>query len=247
MAWAFAEAGFEAFDVHMSDIISGKVSLADFRGFAACGGFSYGDVLGAGNGWAQSVLLHSEARAQFKAFFKREDTFALGVCNGCQFLSQLKEIIPGTEHWPLFKANRSGRFEGRVASIKIGQQASQNIFFKGMEGSTLPIAVAHGEGRASFKNQLSLEELSRAGLIPAQYVDFRGEVAAKYPANPNGSPEGIAAVSSTNGRVLAIMPHPERTIARESMSWYPREEGKSWEGRGPWFRLFQNAYEFAKA
>jgi phosphoribosylformylglycinamidine synthase len=245
MGWSFAAAGFDAIDVHMSDIISGKVSLKSFSGLAACGGFSYGDVLGAGNGWAQSVLLNGTARAEFEAFFKREDVFVLGVCNGCQFLSQLKEIIPGTDSWPLFKANRSGRFEGRVSSIKITQEASKNVLLKGMEGSSLPIAIAHGEGRVLFTADGQQEQLKANGLVAAHYVDYKGQPATKYPANPNGSPEGITAISTLNGRVLAIMPHPERVVTRESMSWFPAEQGKNWNGKGPWFRLFQNAYAFA--
>lgn len=245
MGWSFAAAGFDAVDVHMSDIISGKVSLKSFSGLAACGGFSYGDVLGAGNGWAQSVLLNGNARSEFEAFFKREDVFVLGVCNGCQFLSQLKEIIPGTESWPQFKANRSGRFEGRVSSIKVTEAASKNVLLKGMEGSSLPIAIAHGEGRVLFTAEGQQEQLKSNGLVAAHYVDYKGQPATKYPANPNGSPEGITAISTPNGRVLAIMPHPERVVARESMSWFPSEEGKTWNGKGPWFRLFQNAYAFA--
>ncbi|KAJ9103370.1 hypothetical protein QFC19_004469 [Naganishia cerealis] len=247
MGWSFVAAGFEAIDVHMSDIISGKVSLKTFSGLAACGGFSYGDVLGAGNGWAQSVLLNATARAEFEAFFKRDDAFVLGVCNGCQFLSQLKEIIPGTENWPLFKANRSGRFEGRVSSIKITQEASNNVLLKGMEGSSLPIAIAHGEGRVLFTADGQQEQLKANGLVAAHYVDYKGRPATKYPVNPNGSPEGITAISTPNGRVLAIMPHPERVVTRESMSWFPVAQGKDWNGKGPWFRLFQNAYAFATA
>lgn len=245
MAWAFSEAGFEAVDVHMSDIISGKVSLADFKGLAACGGFSYGDVLGAGNGWAQSVLLNATARKEFTAYFAREDAFALGVCNGCQFLSQLKEIIPGTEAWPLFKQNKSGRFEGRVSSVMLGGAAERNVLLKGMSGSVLPVAVAHGEGRVSFTAPEDQAALQSTGLVVGQYVDSRGAPATAYPANPNGSPEGITAISTPSGRVLAIMPHPERVVARESMSWFPVAQGKKWDGKGPWFRLFQNAYAFA--
>lgn len=245
MAWAFHEAGFDALDVHMSDIISGKVDLSTFAGLAACGGFSYGDVLGAGSGWANSVLLNPVAREQFTAFFAREDTFALGVCNGCQFFSQLGAIIPGTEAWPNFKANRSERFEGRVSTVTLGAEAAKSVLLKGMEGSTLPVAVAHGEGRASFDVQGSLAELNKAGLIPVRYVDANGAVTERYPLNPNGSPEGISAVMTPNGRVLAIMPHPERVVAAESNSWFPAQFRKEWKGRGPWFRLFQNAYEFA--
>ncbi|WWD19546.1 phosphoribosylformylglycinamidine synthase [Kwoniella shandongensis] len=246
MAWAFHAAGFEAIDVHMSDIISSRVSLSSFAGIAACGGFSYGDVLGAGNGWGQSVLLNDVARTEFEAFFKREDTFALGVCNGCQFFSQLKEIIPGAENWPAFKANRSERFEGRVASVAISSAAAeQSLFFSDMAGTVIPVAVAHGEGRASFATPSDLVALNEANLIPVRYVNSKKEVATQYPQNPNGSPEGIAAVSTPSGRVLAIMPHPERVVARVSNSWFPQELGKSSEGKGPWFRLFQNAYKFA--
>ncbi|CDZ96895.1 phosphoribosylformylglycinamidine synthase [Phaffia rhodozyma] len=241
MAWAFAAAGFESVDVHMSDIISGNVSLKTFRGLAACGGFSYGDVLGAGNGWAQSVLLHSTARNEFSAFFNREDTFALGVCNGCQFFSQLRDIIPGAENWPLFKPNQSERFEGRVCTLKIESVSETSVFFKEMEDSVLPIAVAHGEGRAVFPSTAS----SSSCIVPARYVDSTGSPTQVYPLNPNGSPEGIAAVQTPNGRVLAIMPHPERVVARDSNSWFPREmknEGRN--GMGPWFRMFQNARDW---
>lgn len=245
MAWSFSRAGFEAIDVHMSDIISGKISLSSFVGVAACGGFSYGDVLGAGSGWAQSVLLNPRARTEFEQFFNRQDTFTLGVCNGCQFLSQLKEIIPGTDAWPAFKVNRSGRFEGRVASVKVTESAAKSIFLQGMQGSTLPVAVAHGEGRVSFADPSQHQALSSQGLIVGQYVDYDGTPATRYPANPNGSPEGITAITSANGRVMAIMPHPERTVARESMSWFPSAQGREWKGKGPWFRLFQNAYAFA--
>lgn len=245
MAWSFHEAGFEAIDVHMSDIISGRIGLDQFAGLAACGGFSYGDVLGAGNGWAKSVLLNDTARKEFEAFFKREDVFALGVCNGCQFFSQLKEIIPGSESWPAFKANRSERFEGRVSTVQIDPTAAKSIFFKDMEGSVLPVAVAHGEGRASFAETGSLDNLKSDGLVAVRYVDSEKKVATTYPKNPNGSPEGIAAVQTSNGRVLAIMPHPERVVAAESNSWFPSEKKEEWGGQGPWFRLFQNAYAFA--
>jgi phosphoribosylformylglycinamidine synthase len=246
MAWAFSEAGFSAVDVHMSDIISGKISLKGFKGLAACGGFSYGDVLGAGNGWAKSVLLNSTARSEFSAFFERDDTFALGVCNGCQFFSQLKEIIPGSDAWPAFKTNRSERFEGRVSVVEVTEEASKSIFFKDMAGTCLPVAVAHGEGRVSFAETGSLESLKSAGQVAVRYVDSKRQPTTKYPANPNGSPEGITGVQSTNGRVLAIMPHPERVVAKESNSWYPSTEvGGEWKGKGPWFRLFQNAYAFA--
>ncbi|WWC94798.1 phosphoribosylformylglycinamidine synthase [Kwoniella sp. B9012] len=245
MAWSFYAAGFEAVDVHMSDIISSKVSLSTFAGLAACGGFSYGDVLGAGNGWAQSVLLNEVARKEFSEFFNRKDTFALGVCNGCQFFSQLKDIIPGTENWPAFKANRSERFEGRVSTVQISS-SSNSVFFKDMEGTVIPVAIAHGEGRASFDNSTAtLEGLNKDGLVPVRYVDSKKQIATSYPKNPNGSPEGIAAVQSKDGRVLAIMPHPERVTQLTSNSWYPKDLAKAAGGKGPWFRLFQNAYQFA--
>jgi phosphoribosylformylglycinamidine synthase len=239
MAFAFAAAGFEAVDVHMSDIIAGGFSLAGFRGLAACGGFSYGDVLGAGNGWAKSVLLNETARKEFSAFFTREDTFGLGVCNGCQFFSQLRDIIPGAEHWPLFKTNRSERFEGRVSTVKITASAN-SVFLRGMTGTVIPVAVAHGEGRAAFPSSASAAEC----IVPVQYVDAAGRPTTQYPLNPNGSPDGIAAVETPNGRVLAIMPHPERVIALESNSWVPSELKEAGGGLGPWFRIFQNAREF---
>ncbi|EKD01927.1 phosphoribosylformylglycinamidine synthase [Trichosporon asahii var. asahii CBS 8904] len=245
MAWAFHAAGFESVDVHMSDIISGRVGLSQFAGLAACGGFSYGDVLGAGRGWANSVLLNPKAREEFEAFFKRPDTFALGVCNGCQFFAQLRDLIPGVSAWPEFKTNRSERFEGRVCSVTITPEAARNVLLRGMEGSTLPVAVAHGEGRAAFDAKGSLDQLEKEGLVPVRYVDAQGKVTQEYPLNPNDSPHGISAVQSPDGRVLAIMPHPERVVAAESNSWFPPQLGEAWKGKGPWFRLFQNAYEFA--
>ncbi|TXT11133.1 hypothetical protein VHUM_01884 [Vanrija humicola] len=245
MAWSFHAAGFDAIDVHMSDVISGKVPFGAFKGIAACGGFSYGDVLGAGSGWARSALLNPTARSEFAAFFAREDTFALGVCNGCQFFSQLADIIPGAESWPTFKANRSERFEGRVATVAITADAAKSVLLKGMEGSTLPVAVAHGEGRASFADHGDLAALNAAGLVPVRYVDHEGKVTQRYPLNPNGSPEGISAIQTPSGRVLAIMPHPERVVAAESNSWFPVDKRGEWKGKGPWFRLFQNAYAFA--
>ena len=244
MAWSFHQAGFDAIDVHMSDIISSRISLSTFAGLAACGGFSYGDVLGAGNGWAKSVLLNDTARKEFTAFFERPNTFALGVCNGCQFFSQLKAIIPGADAWPAFKANRSERFEARVATVEITRTAARSIFFKDMEGSCLPVAVAHGEGCASFARTGDVEKMKADGLVPVRWIDSKRRIASRYPQNPNGSPEGIAAVQTANGRVLAIMPHPERVVTAESNSWYPPEMKAAWRGKGPWFRLFQNAYAF---
>ena len=246
MGWAFTAAGFDAVDVHMSDILNGHVDLASFRGFAACGGFSYGDVLGAGKGWANSVLLNDRARAQFSAFFERENTFALGVCNGCQFMSNLREIIPGAGAWPDFKQNRSERFEGRVCVVEIVPSAvtASSVFLHDMAGSKLPVAVAHGEGRASFREASQRAELEGAGLVALRYVDSKGAQTEVYPLNPNGSPGGLAGVQTPNGRVFALMPHPERVAALESNSWYPPEMKDSWKGVGPWFRLFQNARQW---
>lgn len=242
MAFAFKAAGFDPIDVHMTDIISGR-SLADFVGIAACGGFSYGDVLGAGQGWAKSILMHEEnARPEFQRFFARPDTFALGVCNGCQMLTRIAELIPGTSHWPLFLENQSQQFEGRVSMVKI-QDNSKNpsVFFHGMNGSSLPIAVSHGEGRASFKNSSDIEAMNADGLIPIRYTDNRGHVTTRYPFNPNGSPEGIAGVRSLDGRVLAMMPHPERTIMADVGSYVPKEKADQWGEFGPWIRMFRSA------
>ncbi|GAA5894630.1 hypothetical protein JCM5296_002914 [Sporobolomyces johnsonii] len=242
MAWCFSQAGFAAVDVHMSDLIGGKVSLADFKGIAACGGFSYGDVLGAGNGWAKSILLHDRARKEFSAFFNdRSDTFALAVCNGCQLFSQLRELIPGAEHWPFFKQNLSGRFEGRVSLVEIADTPSsqQSVFLRGMGGSVLPIAVAHGEGRATYIAPAS--EVEGRDAVVIRYVDPSGKPTSRYPYCPNGSVEGTTGVQALGGRVLALMPHCERVTNVESNSWYPKEEAKAWKGRGPWMRAFENA------
>ncbi|RIA94072.1 phosphoribosylformylglycinamidin [Glomus cerebriforme] len=250
MAYAFHLAGFKAIDVHMSDILSGKVTLKEFKGIAACGGFSYGDVLGAGSGWAKSILLHSNARQEFEDFFKnRQDTFALGICNGCQFMSQLKELIPGTENWPVFKRNKSEQFEARFSLVKIvkfeesHEESSKivpSIFLKDMIGSRFPIAVAHGEGRAEFSSEKQMNNLIKQGLSVIQYIDNYGNITEKYPFNPNGSPMGIAGLQTPNGRVLVMMPHPERIIMKESNSWYPIEEGRKWGEVGPWLRIFRN-------
>ena len=243
MAWAFTEAGFDAVDVHMSDILSGDISLRDFRGLAACGGFSYGDVLGAGKGWANSTLLNDIARREFSDFFTRDTTFALGVCNGCQFLSHLQEIIPGTENWPEFKPNRSERFEGRVSMVEIvdNEVTRNSVFLSGMTGSMLPVAVAHGEGRASFGVLSQKDVLESQNLVAVRFVDSAGQPTQVYPFNPNGSPAGITGVQTPDGRVLALMPHPERVVALESNSWYPESIKRDWDGLGPWFKLFQSA------
>ena len=238
MAAAFDRAGFLSIDVHMTDIIEGRVDLADFRGLAACGGFSYGDVLGAGEGWAKSILFNPRAREQFTAFFAREDTFALGVCNGCQMLSNLKSIIPGAEAWPHFVQNQSERYEGRYVSLKI--EESPSILFKDMAGSVLPVAVAHGEGYAEFNDRGAADTFSSSGQVSARFVDGHHETTEHYPLNPNGSPLGITALTTTTGRVTIMMPHPERVFRSRCMSWSPNEWGED----SPWMKLFRNAREW---
>ncbi len=230
MAAAFDRAGFAAVDVHMTDIISGRTSLAGFTGLVACGGFSYGDVLGAGGGWAKSILFNGKARDEFAAFFARPDTFGLGVCNGCQMMSGLKDIIPGAEHWPQFKRNTSEQFEARVAMVKI--QESPSIFFAGMAGSLLPVVVAHGEGRAEFGAQNPAD-----AAVALTYVDNYGRETTGFPANPNGSPQGITGLTSRDGRFTIMMPHPERCFRAAQNSWHPDE----WREDGAWLRMFRNA------
>ncbi len=235
MAAAFDRAGFTAVDVHMSDLLSGRRTLDQFRGLVACGGFSYGDVLGAGEGWAKSILFNSRARDQFQQFFNRNDSFALGVCNGCQMLSNLHELIPGAELWPHFVRNMSEQFEARVAMVEVQESAS--ILLQGMTGSRMPIAVAHGEGRAEFSGQQHFENLQQSGAVALRYVDNRGGVTESYPANPNGSPAGITGVTTPDGRVTIMMPHPERVFRAIQNSWAP----EGWEEDGPWLRMFRNA------
>ena len=247
MAFAFSVAGFSPIDVHMTDILSGRVSLAGFAGLAACGGFSYGDVLGAGQGWAKSVLLHENTRREFRNFFERKDTFALGVCNGCQFLSRLTEIIPGSENWPTFERNVSEQYEARVCMVEVSDPPnSQNppsVFLHGMHGSHLPIVTAHGEGRASFHatGSSSPQALIDQGLVSMRYVDNYHKHTEKYPYNPNGSPMGITGVRTPDGRVLALMPHPERTILKEVGSYVPKEQAREWGEFAPWVRMFRSA------
>ncbi len=231
MANIFERVGFDAYDVHMSDLIEGRVQLADFRGIAACGGFSYGDVLGAGRGWATSILERPALREVFAAFFARPDTFALGVCNGCQMMSQLKDIIPGAEHWPKFLRNAGEQFEARTALLEVVE--SPSILLRGMAGSRLPVAVAHGEGRAEFDSAVD----QAAASIALRYVDGDGRVATQYPLNPNGSPDGITGLTSSDGRVTILMPHPERTPRTVNLSWAPT----SWGEDSPWLRMFRNA------
>jgi phosphoribosylformylglycinamidine synthase len=233
MAAAFDRAGFAAVDVHMSDIISGRVKLADFKGVAACGGFSYGDVLGAGEGWAKSILFNPRARDEFEAFFKRNDTFALGVCNGCQMMSNLHEIIPGAENWAHFARNHSEQFEARFVMVEV--QPSPSILFDGMVGSRMPIVVSHGEGYADFGGTKRLHDAQP--LITLRYVDHNGKPTTTYPLNPNGSPQGITGLTTPDGRFSIMMPHPERVFRAVQNSWHPSE----WQENGAWLRMFQNA------
>ncbi|MEM5514857.1 phosphoribosylformylglycinamidine synthase [Pseudoalteromonas sp. AS84] len=235
MAAAFNRAGFAAVDVHMSDILEGRLTLEQFKGLVACGGFSYGDVLGAGEGWAKSILFNDMARDQFQNFFHREDTFSLGVCNGCQMLSTLKELIPGTEHWPRFVTNKSERFEARFSLVEI--QENPSVFFNGMAGSRMPIAVSHGEGHAEFANDAATKAALNSGTVAVKFVDNYGNPTTQYPANPNGSPEGITGITSTDGRATVMMPHPERVFRSVANSWHPDE----WIEDSPWMRMFRNA------
>ncbi|NRA41012.1 MAG: phosphoribosylformylglycinamidine synthase [Pseudomonadales bacterium] len=233
MAAAFDKAGFNAVDVHMSDLISGRTSLEGFRGLAACGGFSYGDVLGAGEGWAKTILYNPQLRDQFAAFFERQDSFSLGVCNGCQMMSQLKHIIPGAEHWPRFVRNQSEQFEARYAQIQIADSAS--VLLQGMQGSVIPVAVAHGEGRAEFGSDAQLA--AAQGLVAARFVDSQHQATLRYPDNPNGSPDGLTALTSVDGRATIMMPHPERVFRTVNHSWAPSDWGED----SPWMRIFRNA------
>ncbi len=234
MAAAFTRAGFSAVDVHMSDVLEGREDLTRFVGLAACGGFSYGDVLGAGGGWAKSILFNPKANERFAAFFARRDTFALGVCNGCQMMSQLSGLIPGAGRWPRFVRNRSEQFEARLSMVRV--EKSPSVLLAGMEGSVLPIAVAHGEGRVEAPAD-TLAALEAEGLVAARFVDDTGAPTERYPLNPNGSKGGITAVTTTDGRVTLLMPHPERVFRAVQYSWRP----KAWTEDGPWLRLFRNA------
>jgi len=235
MAAAFDRAGFDSVDVHMSDVVSGRVSLKDFNGLVACGGFSYGDVLGAGEGWAKSILFNPRARDEFEAFFQRDDSLSLGVCNGCQMMSNLRELIPGTELWPHFVRNVSEQFEARFSQVEIIKSAS--IFLQGMEGSRLPIAVAHGEGRAEFASANGAQQALDAGVVGLRYVDNYGNATENYPANPNGSPLGVTGLSNSDGRFSIMMPHPERVFRAVQYSSRPT----GWGEDGPWMRMFRNA------
>ena len=235
MAAAFTRAGFAAKDVHMSDVFAGNVSLEDFHGMIACGGFSYGDVLGAGEGWAKSILFNDIARNQFGNFFNRDNTFSLGVCNGCQMLSNLKELIPGSDLWPHFVQNKSERFEARASLVEV--QESPSLFLSGMAGSVMPIAVSHGEGHAEFKNKQAVEAALASGTVALKFVDNHGQVTEQYPSNPNGSVGGITGLTTTDGRVTIMMPHPERVFRAVANSWRPEE----WREDSPWMRMFRNA------
>jgi len=235
MAAAFDRAGFEATDIHMSDILTGRAVLDEYHGLAACGGFSYGDVLGAGEGWAKSILFNNQARDQFEAFFKRTNTFSLGVCNGCQMLSNLHDLIPGADLWPRFVRNESERFEARFSLVEI--QQSDSVFFNGMAGSRLPIAVSHGEGRVEVRDSAHLHSIEHSGTIAVRYVDNLGKATQQYPNNPNGSPNAITGLTTTDGRVTIMMPHPERVFRTVANSWAP----DSWGEDSPWMRMFRNA------
>lgn len=239
MAYAFDIAGFETVDVHMSDLLSGSQNLNSFNGLVACGGFSYGDVLGAGEGWAKTILFNPGLREQFANFFAKSDTFGLGVCNGCQMMSNLSEIIPGTSAWSKFTRNQSEQYEARLALVEIIE--SKSIFFKGMEGSRLPIAVAHGEGFANFNAKGSLSESFSNHLVTMRYLDYQGNPTEQYPLNPNGSPQGVTGLTNADGRFTVMMPHPERVFRVTQMSWAPEEWKKLPNGYSPWIRMFQNA------
>jgi len=231
MAYTFTEVGFDAYDVHMTDLQSGRARLEDFKGFVACGGFSYGDTLGAGIGWARSIMFSPKLADQFKAFFARPDTFALGVCNGCQMLAELADIIPGAGAWPRFTTNRSERYEARLAQVEVLE--SPSLFFAGMAGSRLPIAVAHGEGYANFAYRGDAAKV----IAAMRFTDHHGQPTETYPFNPNGSPQGLTAVTTADGRFTALMPHPERVFRNIQMSWTPGDPSAF----SPWMRIWRNA------
>ncbi|MBD1177312.1 phosphoribosylformylglycinamidine synthase [Vibrio cholerae] len=238
MAAAFDRAGFDAVDVHMSDILTGQTVLDAYQGLVACGGFSYGDVLGAGEGWAKSILFNAQAREQFEQFFQRKDTFSLGVCNGCQMLSNLRDLIPGAELWPRFVRNESDRFEARFSLVEV--QKSPSLFFSEMAGSRMPIAVSHGEGRVEVRDALHLAAIEQSGTVAIRFVDNFGQPTQAYPSNPNGSPNAITGLTTQDGRVTIMMPHPERVFRTVANSWHP----DNWGENGAWMRMFQNARKY---
>ncbi|WP_455202046.1 phosphoribosylformylglycinamidine synthase, partial [Kaarinaea lacus] len=234
MAAVFDRAGFAAIDVHMSDVIEQRINLQDMQGIVACGGFSYGDVLGAGEGWAKSILFNSYARDQFESFFNRGDSFGLGVCNGCQMMSNLYQLIPGAELWPRFVRNTSEQFEARFSTVEVEKTTS--LFLKSMSGSRMPIAVAHGEGRVELRQGVSVQDLERANIVALKFVDNYGNATERYPLNPNGSPQGITGLTTIDGRFTIMMPHPERVFRSVQNSWHPDE----WREDSPWMRMFRN-------
>ncbi len=233
MAAVFMRAGFSAVDVHMSDLLSGRDSLENYQVIVACGGFSFGDVLGAGGGWAKSVLYHSRTRDQFAAFFERSDTLALGVCNGCQMMSRLRELVPGADNWPQFQRNQSEQFEARLSLVEVVE--SPSLFLDGMAGSRIPIVTSHGEGKTVFTDDDA--RYASSYTVALRYIDNYGNVADRYPANPNGSTDGICGLSNEDGRVTIMMPHPERVAMTRQNSWHPDD----WDEDGPWMRMFRNA------
>ena len=240
MAAAFHRAGFEAWDVHMSDLVEGRIALSAFQGFAACGGFSFGDVLGAGQGWAKSILFNEAVRAQFAEFLARADRFALGVCNGCQMVSSLKPIIPGAEAWPRFVRNESEQFEARLSSVEVLD--SPSLFFQGLAGARLPVVVSHGEGRAQWPGRDTPPEGLSATL---RYVDAKGQPATQYPSNPNGSPGGLTGFCNADGRITILMPHPERVFRNVQLSWLP-ESCRALGDDSPWMLMFRNAFDWVR-
>lgn len=237
MAAAFDRAGFAAVDVTMSDLQDGRHHLKNFQGLVACGGFSFGDVLGAGQGWAKSILFEPMLRHQFEVFFARQEIFALGVCNGCQMMAALKDLIPGAQHWPHFGANQSGQFESRVIMIEV--LPSDSVLFDGMAGTRIPVVVAHGEGRAQFARD-TLKTLRAGNQVSLRFVDNYGSATDRYPFNPNGSMDGVTGLCAADGRVTIMMPHPERNFRTVTNSWHPED----WSEHGPWLRIFQNARAF---
>jgi phosphoribosylformylglycinamidine synthase len=236
MAYAFTEAGFDAFDVHMTDLQTGRAKLQDFQGVVACGGFSYGDTLGAGIGWARSITFNPLLTEQFQAFFARTDTFGLGVCNGCQMFAELADIIPGAQHWPRFTTNQSERFEARYSMVEVLE--SPSLFFAGMAGARLPIAVAHGEGYANFNYRGSASQ----ALAAMRFTDNTGAATEAYPYNPNGSAGGLTAVTTADGRFTAMMPHPERVFRNIQMSWTTQPA----DSYSPWMQMWRNARAWLK-